>query len=225
MHRLWFTLTGAASVGKSTALGRVHDLFSDLNRVNEQMQYVNYPTVICLPESARGVIAGGLKPGMPGFQQKVTQVQTMQEDMLSRLPIEDFVVIADRTLLDVYAYSLCYGEQPPFGLDELQAWMDRYDHVFLFDVKDTVHRHDGIRDIEGSPAREKIQEELLRTIDLCNVPYTIIDNHIAQRHIPVCQYIRETIDREYMGEDTQMRAPISFDDHGKAVPLGEFSSN
>lgn len=206
----WYLLTGAPSTGKTTAITRLMELFSDLINVNQRMGYNNYPALIPLQEVARALLAQGMEPHTAEFQVKVAEYQRLIETPLYHgHAVPDFVAIADRTLLDSYVYTTLYKHELPFTWDDLKEWMRHYDHAFVFDREDTHYRHDGKRvdpSDERSPTREAIQDLTIDTLERLQVPFTLVDGHLATRYQVVARKIREDIDKDFMGTNTKERA-------------------
>lgn len=209
MQQNWYLLTGAPSVGKTTAISRIDELFTDLHQLNARMGYEGYPQIVTLQEVARALLAQGMHAATQEFQDKVVQMQRLVEMPLYHgHVIEDFVAIVDRTILDAYVYAGLYHLDVPFTWDDLKEWMRRYDHAFVFGIKDTHYRHDGVRTDPSStshPTREDIQEGIIGTLEQLQVPYTLVDTHIAKRYLAVTTHIRRDIDIQFMGQDTQER--------------------
>ncbi len=202
----WYLLTGAPSTGKTTAFDRVHELFKDLMVINERMGYMGYPTIVTMSELARQLLQQEPHPelGSQEFEEVLARMQVMSEQRLvDQIPFESYVVLVDRTLLDVYAYSIVNGLDSPISFDDLRSWMQRYDHVFVFGVKNSVYFKDGVRGEDED--RQRIEDEIIATCEALKIPFTLLEGHISKRHEPLAMHVRKDIDTIFMGSSTQQR--------------------
>ncbi len=227
MNQNWYLLTGAPSVGKTTAMTRLSEHFEDLARVNERIGYLNYPPFYMLSETARLLLETrpDIDPTTPMFQQALVTLQTgIETSIIESIPKHpNFVVIADRNLLDIYCYAALYGHPINVSLDELRAWMQRYDHIFFLSTKNTVFVDDGTR-IQTGPSRDQVEKEILSVITTLELPVTILDGHVSKRHEQIGQHIRADIDRDFMGARTGDRtSSLDFEwaDGSREIDTGE----
>ena len=202
----WYLLTGAHSCGKTTAFSRITEHFEDLMTLHRRAGLTTYPDVFLLSEIARFILthSPAIDRTSSEFQVGLAQVQTaIEEQVYKNTLAEDFVAIADRTLLDIYAYAMVRKTEPPLSIAALQQWMQRYDHIFVFSPKNVAHITEDVARSSSDPSRESLHTEIVSLVESCQRPYTVLDGHVARRHQVVLQIVSKDIERTFFGPHTR----------------------
>lgn len=122
-------ITGGPCAGKSTAMSRIHDFFTQLGY-----------TVLFVPETATELISGGVAPWTCGtnadYQRCQLKLQLEKERIFEEaaltMPTEKMLIVCDRGALDNKAYMLEADFQKTLdtlGATEIEL-RDSYDAVF-----------------------------------------------------------------------------------------------
>jgi nicotinamide riboside kinase len=166
MNRPYIVFSGAQSTGKTTL---IKPLISMLETKHKEP--VKYLTEVARSLAARGYTIN---------KEATNQTQRMIEDEYFRLEKEnwDFIKVADRSIIDRYAYAMMNGgssitEEKSKLLDwydsNIEAHCKKYSHIFFIPICSEVPlKLDGVRSPDPH-YREEIDKLQRHIIDVYNI--------------------------------------------------------